>query len=163
VDRFLAERAHLAGAQGWIDAAFCGGRRPVSRGWFNLFVPGDSPDRREMRYRLHFTDGEDRPVTLAGWKDVHDGPATRLWLDTSTLFARLLRGHVPEGGDDEAEVLGAGTLHIRPADLAKMLTTFRVDGPHGVAALTRFGTFFLGQLWDVYGRHIGPANVGVGS
>jgi cholesterol oxidase len=104
-----------------------------------------------MRYRLWFTDAAGQPRTLAGWKDVHDGPATRLWHDTSTLYARLLHGHVPPGEDAAARVAGAGTLHIQPMDLAVMLTSFRAEGPHGVAALARFGRFFVGQLWDVYG------------
>ncbi|WP_344937171.1 GMC family oxidoreductase [Sphaerisporangium flaviroseum] len=151
VDRFLAEPEHLARAEGWVDAAVCGGRRPIERGWFNLFAPGDTPDRREMRYRLWFTDTQDRPRTLSGWKDVHHGPATRLWLDTSTLYTRLFEGHVPEGEDDEATVAGAGTLHIQPMDLAATLKSFDPEGPHGIAALARFGRFFVGQLWDVYG------------
>ncbi len=151
VDRFLSEPEHPARAEGWIDAAFSGGRRPVERGWFNLFAPGDTPDRREMRYRLWFTDDQGMPHTLAGWKDVHHGPATRLWLDTSTLYTRLLRGHVPEGEDEGATVAGAGTLHIQPMDLAATLKSFDTEGPHGVAALVRFGRFFVGQLWDVYG------------
>ncbi len=153
VNRFLSEPEHPARAEGWIDAAVCGGRRPIARGWFNLFAPGDAPDRREMRYRLHFTDDQNRPRTLAGWKDVHHGPPTRLWLDTSTLFTRLLEGHVAEDAedeDDDARVLAAGTLRILPSDLAKMLTTFRTEGPNGAAALARFGGFFLGELWEVY-------------
>jgi cholesterol oxidase len=150
VNRFLSDPEHCARAEGWIDAAVCGGRRPIARGWFNLFAPGDTPDRREMRYRLHFTDDQNRPRTLTGWKDVHHGPPTRLWLDTSTLFARLLEGHVAEDEDDDARVLAAGTLRILPSDLAKMLTTFRTEGPDGAAALARFGGFFLGELWEVY-------------
>jgi cholesterol oxidase len=151
VDRFLSEPEHLARAEGWIDAAFCGGRRPVERGWFNLFVPGGSPDRREMRYRLWFTDDAGRPRTLTGRKDVHHGPPTRLWLDTSTLLTRLLLGHVPESEDEGAEVVGAGVLHIQPGDLAATLKSFDTEGPHGIAVLARFGRFFVGQLWDVYG------------
>ncbi|MFC6084357.1 GMC oxidoreductase [Sphaerisporangium aureirubrum] len=151
VSRFLAEPTHLARAEGWVDAPFCGGRRMVERGWFNLFAPGLSSDRREMRYRLWFTDAEGEPRTLSGWKDVHHGPATRLWLDTSTLFSRLLEGHVPEGEDEGATVLGAGTLHIRPMDLAATLKSFDTEGPRGLTAVARFGRFFVGELWDVYG------------
>ncbi|MET8160467.1 GMC family oxidoreductase [Sphaerisporangium sp. NPDC005289] len=151
LDRFLAEPEHLARAEGWVDADFVGGRRPVERGWFNLFTSGGAPDRREMRYRLWFTGADGLPRTLAGWKDVHHGPATRLWLDTSTLFTRVMWGHVPEGEDGEAEVAGAGTLHIQPMDLAATLKSFHTQGPHGIAALARFGRFFVGQLWDVYG------------
>ncbi|GAA1298996.1 hypothetical protein Psi02_70090 [Planotetraspora silvatica] len=150
VQRFLTEPEHQARAEGWVEAEMCGGRRPVTRGWFNLFVPGDSPDRREMRYRLHFWDAENRPRTLAGWKDVHHGPPTRLWLDTSTLYARLLEGHVEEGADDDAKAIAAGTLHILPTDLVKMLTTFRTAGPDGPSSLARFCGFFLGELWEIY-------------
>jgi cholesterol oxidase len=150
VDAFLAQPEHLARAEGWVQAACCGGRRPVERGWFNLFTPGSSPHSRVMRYQLWFTDGDGRPRTLSGWKDVHDGPATRMWHDTSTLHTRLMRGHIPPDGD-AAEVDGAGTLHIEPTDLAATLSSFRADGPHPVAALARFGRFFVGQLWDVYG------------
>ncbi|GAA1012965.1 hypothetical protein Aple_015830 [Acrocarpospora pleiomorpha] len=149
VDRFLTEPEHLARAEGWIDAAICGGRRPIERGWFNLFAPGESPEHREMRYRLHFRDGEDQPRTLLGVKHVKHGPPTRLWLDTSTLHSTLLEGHVEEG--EEGRVLATGTLRISPADLTRMLTTFHTAGPGGAAALARFGAFFLGELWDVYG------------
>jgi cholesterol oxidase len=150
-DRFLAEPAHLGRAEGHVDAAFCGGRCPVERGWFNLFAPGDMPGKREIRYRLWFTDGTGRRRTLVGWKDVGDGPATRMWHDTSTLYVRLLRGHVPEGADGTATVDGAGILHIQPLDLAVTLKSFRAEGPGRVSALTRFGRFFVSRLWDLYG------------
>ncbi|MFI0419896.1 FAD-dependent oxidoreductase [Spongiactinospora sp. 9N601] len=151
VDRFLSDQDHLARAEGWIDAAACGGRRLVERGWFNLFAPGGAPDRRLMRYRLHFTDGMDRPRTLSGWKNVFHGPPTDIWPATTTMYFRLLEGHVPDGHDDTAPVAGAGTLHIELGDFIRQLTSFRTEGPDGMAALDRFARFFAGNLWDVYG------------
>jgi cholesterol oxidase len=150
VERFLEEPEHTAQAEGWIDAAGCGGRCQVERGWFNLFSPGGAPDRRLMRYRLHFTDGTNRPRTLSGWKDIRRHPANRLWPDTTTLYFRLLDGHVPDGGDDESPITGAGILHLGMDDFARQLTTFRTSGPHGPSALERFAGFFLGELWDMY-------------
>ena len=150
VERFLREPEHTAQAEGWIDAAGCGGRRQVQRGWFNLFSPGDAPDRRLMRYRLHFTDDKNRPRTLSGWKDIRHHPASRVWPDTTTLYFRLLDGHVPDGGDDNAAIVGAGILHLGVDDFARQLTTFRTKGPHGLRALERFAGFFLGELWDLY-------------
>ncbi|GAB3983085.1 hypothetical protein GCM10029978_088590 [Actinoallomurus acanthiterrae] len=150
VDRFLEEPEHTARAEGWIDAAVCGGRCHVQRGWFNLFCPGDAPDRRLMRYRLHFTDAMDRPRTLSGWKDIRHRPASRVWPDTTTLFFRIFEGHVPEGGDDDAPIAGAGILRLGLDDFAKQLATFRTEGPDGLAALERFGGFFLSELWDIY-------------
>ncbi|MGI5227052.1 FAD-dependent oxidoreductase [Actinoallomurus sp. CA-142502] len=150
VERFLKEPEHTAQAEGWIDAAVCGGRRQVERGWFNLFSPGDAPDRRLMRYRLHFTDDKNRPRTLSGWKDIRHHPASRVWPDTTTLYFRLMEGHVPDGEDDTAAIAGAGILHLSVEDFARQLTTFRTTGPHGPSALERFAGFFLGELWDLY-------------
>jgi cholesterol oxidase len=150
VERFLKEPEHTAQAEGWIDAAGCGGRRQVQRGWFNLFSPGGAPDRRLMRYRLHFTDGQNRPRTLSGWKDIRRHPATRVWPDTTTLYFRLLDGHIPDGDDDHSPITGAGILHLGIDDFARQLTTFRTSGPHGAGAMERFAGFFLGELWELY-------------
>ncbi|WP_119730930.1 GMC oxidoreductase [Thermomonospora amylolytica] len=151
LDRFLDDPEHTARAEGWVDAPWLGGRRTVTRGWFNLFAPAGHPDRRAMRYRLHLADADGRPVTLVGRKDVQDGPPTRIWPDTSTLYVRLLGGHVHPAADGAAPVIGAGVLHIHLEDFITQLTTFRATGPGAAAALARFGAFFAGQLWRVYG------------
>lgn len=149
--RFLTDPEHTARAEGWIDAAGCGGRRPVQHGSFNLFAPGGGEDRRLMRYRLHFTDGEGRPRTLSGQKNVLHGPPTRIWPDTSTLYVRLYEGHVTEDQEPNAAVVGAGVLHIQLTHFARQLTTFRTVGPDGAGTLLEFGRFFAGELWEVYG------------
>jgi hypothetical protein len=52
-------------------------------------------------------------------------------------------------------VVGAGVLSLGALDLARLVTTVRVPGARGGAdtarAVSRFGTFFLGELWDTYG------------
>jgi cholesterol oxidase len=151
VEHFLENPEHSARAEGWIDAAGIGGRRQIQRGWFNLFAPDGAPDRRLMRYRLQFADAEGQPRTLSGQKDIWHGVPTRIWPDTSTLYFRLLEGYVAEGQDDLARTLAMGTLHLSVEDFARQCTTIRAEGPHRVAALERFGLFFAGQLWDVYG------------
>ncbi|MGB3437339.1 MAG: GMC family oxidoreductase [Actinophytocola sp.] len=149
LDTFLAEPEHLACARGWVDGACCGGRQAVERGWFNLFAPGSAPGSRVMRYHLWFTDGDGNPRTLSGWKDVHDGPVTRMWRATSTLYTHVLRGHVLP--DEDAEAVAAGTLRIDPKDLVATLGSFRARGPRPVEAVVRFGKFFVGELWGAYG------------
>jgi cholesterol oxidase len=151
VERFLDDPEHCARAEGWIDAASFGGRRQVQRGWFNLFSPAGAPDRRFMRYRLQFADAMGQPRTLSGWKNVWHGEPTRVWLDTSTLYFRLLEGFVAADEDEGAQILAAGTLRLQLSDFARQLTTIRTEGPHCAVALERFGRFFVGQLWDVYG------------
>jgi cholesterol oxidase len=160
VDRFLDEPDHSARAEGWVESDDLGGRLPVVRGWFNLFVPGGAPNRRLMLYRLHFADKAGNPLTLAGRKDIDDHPLADIWPDTSTLYFRLLVGHVPEGQDNGATISGAGVLNILKRDFARQLTTFHTSGPHGSRAIERFGQFFLGQLWDVYGSDLKAARTG---
>jgi cholesterol oxidase len=131
VDAFIADADHLAVAQGYVQSEVLGGRRPVQAGAFNLFVD-EGPRIRHMLYRLYFSDATGRPLTLAGYKDVRPGPITRVWPETSTLYARVLTGHVPvtDGGATVAEgIVGSGVLRIRPLDFAWQRTTFRVHGP----------------------------------
>ncbi|MFI0372333.1 GMC oxidoreductase [Actinomadura sp. 1N219] len=154
-ERFVREPGHEARAEGWVDASGHGGRRDVEHGTFNLFVdpsPGvDDEDRRLMKYRLFYTDGDGNARTLSGVKNVLHGPPTRIWPDTSTLYVRLLDGHVGADDEDGAEVVAAGVLHIRLTDFARQLTTFRTSGPDGAESLLNFGRFFAGELWEVYG------------
>ena len=62
LDAFLADPDKTAVADGWVGCPGLGGRHPVERGVFNLFVPSDDPKRSNMRYRLWFRDGGGAPV-----------------------------------------------------------------------------------------------------
>lgn len=156
VERFLAERDHHGVAVGWVRCEALGGRLEVERGDFNLFVADAGPRRRHMYYRLYFTDATGHPLTMAGYKDVDDDHGFDVWSDTSTLYIRLLAGHVPVEQDADAEIVASGVLHILVPDFARQLTTFRVHGGASrearLAALGAFGRSFLADLWDVFGR-----------
>jgi cholesterol oxidase len=154
VERFVGDPAHEAIATGHVDSDVLGGRLPVKSGWFNLFTRDGDPSRRRMLYRLHLSDPGGNALTLLGHKDVHDDPGFDIWPDTSTLYVRLLAGHVGPAADAVAPVLGAGMLEILVPDFVKQLTTFRTDGPHPARAMERFGRLFLGELWDVYGSKL---------
>ncbi len=47
LDRFAADNRREAGAEGWVGCEALGGRLPVERGAFNLFVE-DEPGRKRM-------------------------------------------------------------------------------------------------------------------
>jgi cholesterol oxidase len=154
LDGFLADRDHECPAAGYVDCPALGGRSVVSRGRFNLFTAGEDPRTRLMRYRLFFRDGEGAPLTLTGIKRVHDDPGADAWADTTTLYTRVLGGHVAEGEDEGAATVAAGILRITPPAFARQLTTFRGTGPGplgGLRAVLRFGGAFLGQLRQVFG------------
>lgn len=135
-------------AVGYVRCELLGGRLPVERGWFNLFVATSAAGTREMRYRLWLRDLAGAPVTLYGFKEVRDDPGMDVWKDTSTLYITLLKGHVPPG--EEGEVIGAGLLRILPQDFARQLTTFRAGGKGPAASMAAFGAFFGKSLRDVY-------------
>ena len=104
-----------------------------------------------MYYRLHFRDGAGHPLTLVGHKEVRDERGFDVWSDTSTLYTRILAGHVAAGEEPEAELIATGILHILPRDFARQMTTFRVRPAHRLDAIGRFGAAFAGHLWKVYG------------
>ena len=150
IDRFIADAEHTARAEGWIESDAFGGKLPVTNGVFNLFVSEGSPGHKRMLYRLEFDDDEQHPLTMTGFKEVRHGHGVDVWTETTTLFTRVLTGHVVPDGDENAEIVASGILHIHPLDFAKQLTTFRVHPPGRVDAIGRFGALFAGELWSVY-------------
>lgn len=159
VDRFLVDPEHEGSLYGEVVCQELGGRLPVERGTFQLFVEHSDPQHLRMRYRLFFTDRAGHPLTLSGYKDVSEDSRRGVWKDTSVLHTRVLRGHVEAEAESEAETVASGSVHIRPADFLKQLTTFRVEAPTlsgRVTTLGRFGQFFFGKLWDVYAQNVLP-------
>jgi cholesterol oxidase len=136
-----------ATAAGWIESDAFGGKLPVEQGWFNLFVDVE-PGVKHMLYRLWFSDGVGHPLTMTGFKLVSNDAGFDVWKDTTTLFTRVLQGHVPEGSDEGATVIASGIIVIRARDFAKQLTTFRGQ----VGAMAKFGLIFTEQLAEAYLR-----------
>jgi hypothetical protein len=154
IERFGTDPTRRAGAHGYLVCDALGGRLPVEHGVFNLFVDTE-PGVKRMLYRLHFRDGAGHPLTMSGFKLVKDDAGFDVWKDTTTLFTRVLRGHVDEHGEAGAEIVASGVLRIRVRDFARQLTTFRAGGDGAGAklgALAKFGTIFLSQLAEAYLR-----------
>jgi hypothetical protein len=147
IDHFGSDPLRAAGAQGYLVSDALGGKLPVERGWFNLFVDTE-PGVKRMLYRLFFRDGAGHPLTLSGYKLVKDDAGFDVWRDTTTLFTRVLRGHVDEASEAGAEMVASGVLRIRGRDFARQLTTFRGS----LSGLLKFMIIFLGQLAEAYLR-----------
>lgn len=167
VNRFVTQPQHATNdVKGYIKCDVLGGKLPVEEGSFNLFVDDQDPAVKWMRYRLFFRDGEGNARTLSGFKYVKDDPGMDLWHDTTTLFTRILDGHVSAeeegamGNEPEQppkKVLASGIIIIQFFDFMKQLTTFRTEGPNlsdRASGLARFGRLFMGKLWDVYARNV---------
>jgi len=154
---FVNNPASTAAAVGWVRSSALGGQFPVNDGWFNLFVDQGTPTLKHMTYRLFFQDASRQPLTFSGFKVIRDDPGFDVWIDTTTLFTRILEGHVQQEEEANARLVAGGILHLSILDFMQQLTTFRVDGPTAVqkaSALSRFGTFFMGGLWEVYGAKV---------
>jgi len=147
IERFAHDPRRSAGAHGYIVCDALGGKLPVERGAFNLFVDTE-PGVKRMLYRLFFRDGAGHPLTLSGHKLIKDDAGFDVWRDTTTLFTRVLRGHVDESEEAGAEIVASGVLRIRARDFARQLTTFRGS----LGGLLKFLTIFLGQLAEAYLR-----------
>jgi hypothetical protein len=154
IESFSHDPLRPATAVGYVKSDAFGGKLPVEQGWFNLFVDVE-PGTKHMLYRLWFRDSVGHPLTMTGFKVVKNDAGFDIWKDTTTLFTRVLRGHVPEGGDETADLVASGIIRIRARDFAKQLTTFRSSGPSAgkqAAALGKFGTIFMQQLAEAYLR-----------
>jgi hypothetical protein len=159
IKRFGVDPMREAGSFGWIQCDALGGRLPVERGVFNLFVDTE-PGVKHMLYRLFFRDGVGHPLTMSGFKLVRDDAGFDVWRDTTTLFTRVYRGHVSAAEEESAELVASGVLRIRMRDFAKQLTTFR-GGPGlvaGLGAIARFGIIFMRQLFEAYVLSKGKRN-----
>jgi len=159
VDTFVQDPAHEAGATGYVFCPELGGKCYVERGNFNLFVVTDDLNRRKMKYRLFFSDQNERALTLSGFKDVHNDIGIDVWPDTSTLYTNIYAGHVEEADEAAAEIVASGILHILIADFAKQMTTIRSDGDsptERLSAIGKFGAFFAGTLWEIYAPSLMP-------
>jgi cholesterol oxidase len=153
LDGFLANRNHEADVTGYVECSLLGGRRPVERGSFNLFVDTADADRKVMLYRLFFRDDKGNPVTLSGHKQIQDKPGYDVWKNTTTLFTNLFLGHLESDQEAGAALKAAGIIHISTADFLKELTTVRAFAPsfaQRARGIERFTRYFLGSLWQTY-------------
>lgn len=151
LDRFLGDPDHPGELSGHVDFSPWGDGIEASRGTFQLFSPAGEPELKLMVYELALEHGGE-PWYLAGKKEVRDDPGFDLWSDTTTLFTRLHRG-----SDTSGEVAGAGVLTLGVGDLLRLVSTMQAPGAGSKAeaarAVRRFGSFFLGELWERYARH----------
>jgi len=156
VNRFVTRPEHdTDDVAGFIECDQLGGKLTIEKGWFNLFEDDRDPSVKYMFYRLFFQDSAGHDLTLSGRKVIKDDPGFDLWHDTTTLFTRILKGHVSDKEEVQAECVAAGILTIHVLDFLRQLTTFRTEGPtlqDRNSARARFARLFLGKLWDVYAR-----------
>ncbi|MCC6922843.1 MAG: GMC family oxidoreductase N-terminal domain-containing protein [Nitrosomonas sp.] len=123
----------------------------ATNGVFNLFARDPSRIGQEyMKYRFQINSEEGKTWCFDGFKIIHDDYGIDVWSDTTTMYATLY-----EGTDTTGPVKGRGILYIQPHDLIRQLTTIAATGAQTnmerLQAITRFGIYFAGDLYHIYG------------
>jgi hypothetical protein len=148
VQAFIADPQHLGGLSGSIDFPPLGTGLPSKCGVFRLFSPTDNPKLKLMVYEMGFQAGG-KDYYLAGQKNVAQDPIYELWRDTTTLYSLL-----HEGPDKSGPVVGAGILTLGPEQLIQMCVAMHATNAatpaEAAKAVSDFGRFFLGELWETY-------------
>jgi cholesterol oxidase len=152
VETMLTSPEHKAKLIGSVTApALSSDPMTVTGGEFYLFVSDpDVPDTRLMRYRMNMTTEEGKVYSLDGRKFVHDDSDFDTWADVTTLYITVY-----EGADGVGTAVGKGILKILPKDMQQQMRTMQVTNARTpqerLETLARFGEFFAGELYDVYG------------
>lgn len=158
LDRFLYDPRHEAEVTGTVRALLLGGEVDVRCGRVQLLAPTVDHNRRVMRYRLLVQDAQGQAWTVLGTKEVTNNLGLDLWRDTTTLRTNLFRGDVAAEDEAHAALAGSGILRLTVGAFLRQLTTFRADGPSGLAGLAviaRFMGFFLWTLLRVSATRFG--------
>ena len=156
VNDLLANPAHPARMVGVVTApALSAKPLTVTQGQFRLLVTDPSQvDTRLMKYNMNLTSEEGKTFVFAGTKIIKNDGILNIWRDTSTLYITISS---PSGA-----VLGKGILVIQTEDFMRQMTTMEItnakDDVERLTALIRFGQFFAGELFDIYGAALAPAN-----
>ena len=127
----------------------------VTGGQFQLLVTDPTQVATQlMIYKMNLVSEEGKTFVFAGTKIIKNDGILNIWRDSSTLYITI--------SDASGTVLGKGILVIEPEDFMRQLTTMEITNAASdtdrLAALIRFGEFFAGQLFQIYGGALAPAN-----
>lgn len=151
LNAMLADSRHPMAVTGCIEAPGLSAKPlMVTQGTLNVLVEDPQrPDYKQLRYTLHLRSESGERFLFEGFKQLTDDPGIDFWEDTTTLFVTLRRGD-----SKDAPVAYKGIVRISVDDFARQVSTFRVTHAlsvqEQVAAVARFGKFFLGGLFELY-------------
>jgi len=152
LNSLLNQDGHLARMLGTVNApALSNEPCMVTDGEFQLLTENkNSIATRNMLYRMRLNTVAGKQYYFEGYKEIKQDDGLDVWSDTTTLYITVY-----DGGDTSSQVVGKGILHIKPKDFMRQMTTFQVTGAKDkfqrLDAVARFGQFFAGELFDVYG------------
>lgn len=152
LEQMLLDPEHPARMHGTVSApSLSVTPLQVSDGQFSLFAEDpDRPGYRRMVYRMQLNAEDGSAYRFNGFKVIPKSQGKAPWADTTTLYITV---SAADGGTEAT--IGKGILKIAPDDFLRQLTTMEVthvaDSGRRLAYLLRFGHFFAGTLFDIYG------------
>lgn len=152
VHKLVTDEKYESGMVGTVRApALSKDPLSVTEGRFVLL--SDDPEHvggKNMRYRMRMTDSAGKHYWFEGTKYIKDDRGLDIWHDCTTLYITISEGAAAGGAR-----IGCGVLHIAPTDFLKQMRATRAVNGRTVAerlgAVAKFGEYFAGNLWDVYG------------
>jgi cholesterol oxidase len=156
---FLTRAQHAGTLSGHIDCPLLGGECPVQSGTFRLLPNTADRDRKVMYYQVFASTPKGELFTLVGEKQVQHNAVLDLWQDTTTLYVNVFRGHIDPRESAQAVLWMTGIIGLDLVDFIRVLRTLRATNSKGetsIEGLAKFGGFFAGKLWDVYGPNVPP-------
>jgi cholesterol oxidase len=152
LEQMMADPNYSASLTGTVTApALSPEPLTVTRGEFNLFTydPG-RVGARLMKYRMKMSATDGRSYYFYGYKVAYDDPGLDLWRDTTTLYITVY-----DGDNMDCPILGRGILRIYANDFRRQIATVQIKNAESrrerLGATARFGRFFAGELFDIYG------------
>ena len=160
IDRFTSDRKHAAPMNG--NVVWLGEQRAFTGGEFNMLTDSTNPRVKHMFYRIPFSEGAGKPLTMLGHKILRDDPGFDLWQDITTLFIRIYEGHVaghdftrPSGDTPEWSpgAIAMGIIHISLHDGIASAMSFTSPGANPLQkaeAVTKFLAFYGRAAVDLW-------------
>jgi len=121
-------------------------------GVFRLFVP--AKENRNLKLMIYETgfERDEMEYYLAGEKKLTKGSIANLWTETTTLWVKL-----HEGKNETGQIVASGCLTLGPLDLMKLLSSMHAINAtraiEKIEAPVKYMGFFLGGLWNTYGKN----------
>jgi hypothetical protein len=152
IAKFNVDPQHQGQITGNVSYPAFGENIPCKNGVFKLFSPTSDTKLKLMVYELGF-ENAGKDYYMAGKKEVREGPVIDAWKETTTLYTTL-----HEGKDSSGKIIGAGILTLGVAEVISLVKTMHATNAPTVEAKTeavsKFGKFFMRELWDSYVHHL---------
>lgn len=124
-----------------------------------LTIVDSNRSKKRMTYAINVQSTDNKFYHYRGHKFIEDDKGFDMWRDTTTLLVNVYEEEHSLGMDyipPKDKVIGCAVVYIGLTDFITQLTTMTVTNTTGpvesLKYLAKFGKYFAGSLFDVYGK-----------